>query len=337
MIHVGVDLHQRFCYMTALDATGRCLKSGAVANQPEPLREWLRSLPLPREVAVEACSFWPAFQSAIEAEVSAIRLVHPQRVKAIASAKLKNDRVDSVTLAHLLRCNLLPEAWRADRETRERRQRVRLRISLGQHRAALKNQVHAILHQQGQRAPVSDVFGKKGQQWLEQVAVSPAAREALDVYGELIGEFTRHLRAKDRSLTALARADQRAKWLATIPGIGPYSAMILLAEIGEIRRFGTAKALFSYAGLVPWVRESAGHSHRGPISRCGSPRLRWVMVEAAHTALRCSPAARRYYERLRRRKHPHVARVALARKLLGAVFAMLRDGICFDESIFAAV
>lgn len=337
MIHVGVDLHQRFCYMTALDATGRCLKSGAVPNQPEPLREWLRSLPPPREVAVEACSFWPAFQSAIEAEVSAIRLVHPQRVKAIAAAKLKNDRVDSATLAHLLRCNLLPEAWRADGETRERRQRVRLRISLGQHRAALKNQVHAILHQQGQRATVTDVFGKKGQQWLQQVSVSPAAREALDVYRELIGEVTRHMKGQDKRLTALARADQRAQWLATIPGIGPYSAMILLAEIGEVRRFGTAKALFSYAGLVPWVRESAGHSHRGPISRCGSPRLRWVMVEAAHTALRCSPAARRYFERLRRRKHPHVARVALARKLLGAVFAMLRDGVCFDESIFAAV
>ena len=85
----------------------------------------------------DSSSFWPAFQSAIEAEVSAIRLVHPQRVKAIAAAKLKNDRVDSATLAHLLRCNLLPEPWRADRGTRERRKRVRLRISLGQHRAAL--------------------------------------------------------------------------------------------------------------------------------------------------------------------------------------------------------
>lgn len=167
--------------------------------------------------------------------------------------------------------------------------------------------------------------------------MSPAAREALDVYGELIGEITRHMKGQDKRLTALARADQRVQWLATIPGIGPYSAMILLAEIGEIRRFGTAKVLFSYAGLVPWVRESAGHSHRGPINRCGSPRLRWVMVEAAHTALRCSPAARHYFERLRRRKHTHVARVALARKLLGAVFSLLRDGVCFDESIFAAV
>ena len=109
--------------------------------------------------------------------------------------------------------------------------------------------------------------------------------------------------------------------------------------VGDRRdaEISSAKALYSYAGLVPWVRESAGKKSRGGISRCGSPRLRWVMVEAAHTAVRCSPAAKRYFERMRRRKHAHVARVALARKLLGAAYALLRDGVCFDESIFAAV
>ena len=129
----------------------------------------------------------------------------------------------------------------------------------------------------------------------------------------------------------------RSKWLATIPGIGMYSAMIILSEIGEIQRFCSPKSLYSYAGLVPRVRESAGHKSHGGISRCGSPRLRWVMVEAAHTAIRSCPAAKQYFERLRKRKHPHVARVALARKLLGAAFAMLRDGQCFDPSTFAAV
>jgi transposase len=149
MIHVGVDLHQAFCYMTALDSTGRALKAGPVANEGWALRRWLQGFPEPVMVAVEACSFWPAFKDAVEGEVEQIQLVHPQRVKAIAAAKLKNDRVDSLTLAHLSRCDLLPRAWMADRHTRERRQQVRLRISLGQHRASLKNQVHAILHQHG--------------------------------------------------------------------------------------------------------------------------------------------------------------------------------------------
>ena len=85
--------------------------------------------------------------------------LHPQRVKAIASAKLKNDRVDSATLAHLLRCDLLPESWKADRGTQARRQQVRLRATLVRHRTRLKNQVHAVLHQQGLRSPVTEVFG----------------------------------------------------------------------------------------------------------------------------------------------------------------------------------
>ena len=337
MIHVGVDLHQAFCYMTALDSTGRSLKAGPVENKPAALRKWLKGFSEPVTVAVEACSFWPAFKEAIETEVSQIHLVHPQRVKAIASAKLKNDRVDSATLAHLLRCDLLPAAWMADRETRERRQRVRLRISLGQHRAALKNQVHAILHQHGKRSEWSDVFGKQGRAWLKKLELPPAARAAMNTYCALIDEVSGHIEKQQREIAKMAKADPRAKWLATIPGIGVYSAMILLSEIGEVQRFSNAKALFSYAGLVPWVRESAGKKSRGGISRCGSPRLRWVMVEAAHTAIRCSPAAKSYFERIGKRKHRHVARVALARKLLGAAYAMLRDGACFDESIFAAV
>ena len=172
--------------MTALDATGRSLKSGAVVNQPAELQKWLRGFSEPVTVAVEACSFWPAFKQAIEAEVHAIRLVHPQRVKAIASAKLKNDRVDSQTLAHLSRCDLLPEAWMADRDTQARRQQVRLRISLGQHRAALKNQVHAVLHQHNLKTEASDLFGKKGRQWLNQAAL-PVAAPPPDVLGPALG------------------------------------------------------------------------------------------------------------------------------------------------------
>jgi len=337
MIHVGADLHREFCYMTALDATGRFLKAGSVVNTPGALQQWLGGFPEPVTVAVEACSFWPAFKDAIEEKVAAIRLVHPQRVKAIASAKLKNDRVDSQTLAHLSRCDLLPQAWMADRSTRERRQQVRLRISLGQHRAAWKNQVHAVLHQHGQRPPVSDVFGKQGRQWLAQIPLPAAARHTVNTYCSMIDQISRHVREQDRQLKQTAAADVRVKWLASIPGIGVYSAMIILSEIGEIQRFRTAKSLYSYAGLVPRVRESAGHKSHLGISRSGSPRLRWVMVEASHTAQRHCPAAARYFERLRKRKHPHVARVALARKLLGAVFALLRDGVCFEESIFAAV
>ncbi len=338
MIHVGVDLHQRFCYMTALEARGKIVQSGPVTNEKLALRRYFRQFRgKPVQVAVEACGFWPAFREVVEPEVKRLVLVHPQRVKAIASAKLKNDRVDSETLAQLLRCDWLPESWKADRETQARRQQVRLRATLVRQRTRLKNQVHAVLHQQGLRSPVTDLFGKRGRWWLNGVKLPAQARESVNVCLRLLDGYSEEIQKQNLQLSEKAKADERVKWLRTIPGIGECSAMMVLAEIGDVGRFHDADALCSYAGLVPRVRESAGKAARGGITRQGSPWLRWMMVEAAQVATRSSKAARRYYERLLRKKHEHVARVALARKLLIAVYVLLHDGVVFDEDKFAAV
>src|SRR5438067_2625071 len=338
MIHVGVDLHQRFCYMTVMDARGKILSAGPVSNEKLALRRYFRQFRGQGvEAAVEACGFWAAFREVVEPEVKRLVLVHPQRVKAIASAKLKNDRVDSATLAHLLRCDLLPESWKADRQTQGRRQQVRLRATLVRQRTRLKNQVHAVLHQQGLRSPVTDLFGRRGRQWLRQVRLPEKARAAVEVCCRLIDGYSQEIEEQHRQLRVEARRDGRARWLMTIPGIGEFSALLLLAEIEDISRFSGKQALCSYAGLVPRVRESAGKAARGGITRQGSSWLRWIMVEAAQVATRTSPAARRYYERLSRKKHKHVARVALARKLLIAVYALLHDGVVFEEEKFAAV
>ena len=337
MIHVGVDLHQRFCYMTVLDARGKKIQAGPVTNEKPALRKYFRQFRGQSvQAAVEACGFWPAFREVVEPEVKRLVLVHPQRVKAIASAKLKNDRVDSETLAHLLRCDMLPESWKADRETQARRQQVRLRATLVRQRTRLKNQVHAVLHQQGLRSPVTDLFGKRGRRWLGEVKLPEQARESVETCGRMIDCYTEEIQKQNLQLSEKANRDERVQWLMTIPGIGEVSAMMVLAEIGDLGRFADKEALCSYAGLVPRVRESAGKVARGGITRQGSPWLRWMMVEAAQVATRSSPAAKRYYERLLKKKHKHVARVALARKLLIAVYALLHDGVVFEEEKFAA-
>ena len=334
MIHVGVDLHQRFCYMTALDSRGRQLNAQAVANETAALRAYFKQFRKPVRAAVEACSFWPAFRAAVGDQVD-LQMVHPTRVKAIAAAKLKNDRIDSATLAHLLRCDLLPQAWMADEPTRDLRQQVRLRATLVRQRTRLKNQVHAILHQHGLKAGGgTDLFGKAGRAWLKKAHVGDKAQDALSTYLQLIDQFGDHIGRQDREVKTFVNRDQRAQWLMTISGIGQYSAMLLLAEIGNIERFAHSRALCNYAGLVPWVRESADKRRSGGITRVGSPWLRWIMVEAAQVAVRTSPGVKSYFERLRRRKHRNVAIVAVARKLLVAVWALLQHGECFDEARF---
>src|SRR5271165_6875614 len=198
MIHVGVDLHQRFCYMTALEARGKILQAGPVTNEKLALRKYFRQF---RGKQVQV-------------------VVHPQRVKAIASAKLKNDRVDSETLAHLLRCDLLPESWKADRETQARRQQVRLRATLVRQRTRLKNQVHAVLHQQGLHSPVTDLFGKRGRLWLAGLKLPAAARESVDVCLRLLDGYSGEIQKQNLQISERSKHDERVQWLLTIPGIG---------------------------------------------------------------------------------------------------------------------
>ena len=224
----------------------------------------------------------------------------------------------------------------ADLARRELRQATRLRVSLGRERTRWKNQVHAVLHQQGRRPPVSDLFGKQGRQWLAEVDLPPMARHAVDTYLSLIDLLQETIQLEEKNLRARVRTGHRRRWLVTIPGLGPYSAALVLAEIGDIHRFPSKPQWYSYAGLVPRVRESAEHCWHGPITRVDSPYLRWILTEAAHTAIRRSPAARRYFERLVRRKPRHIACLALARKLLGTAYALLKQGVCFDEQAFAA-
>jgi transposase len=196
--------------------------------------------------------------------------------------------------------------------------------------------LQAILHQEGFLKPVTDVFGKLGRRWLAGLERSPAARMVVNTWLRTVDHLDGLIAEQTRELERMAGEDTRARWLQTVPGIGAYSAMVILAEVGDIERFGTKRALASYAGLVPAVRESAGKYRRGGIGHQGSGTLRWIMLQVAQVAARHSPAARAWIQRLRKRKPPQVAKIALARKLLTAVWALLRHGVCFDETIFAA-
>jgi transposase len=235
------------------------------------------------------------FAERVAPRVARLVLAHPQRIKAIASAKLKNDRVDSATLAHLLRSELLPENWMADASTQALRARLRRRIALVEQRTRWKNQLHGVLHHVGRHSPHSDLFGISGRHWLAELALQAAEREAVDTALRLIDAIDEQIGPLEQQIRQWAWQDPAARAFASIPGVGTFTALVLKAEIGEIHRFKERRQLYSYAGLVPRVRESADHHWRGAITRAGSRRLRWVMVEAAMNAARNSPAARAYF------------------------------------------
>jgi len=326
MVYLGVDLHRKVSQVVALDTDGNVILSRRFGNERAAFQRVFGELePEPIEVAFEATYGWSWFADLLADAGIPAHMAHPLATKAIGSGRVKNDAVDAKTLAHLLRTNLLPEAWIAPVEVREARRLVRMRVSLVRMRSRLKAQVHAICADLGMPIPVSDLFGREGRELLGGLALRPISAGRLAASLRLIDQIGVEILAADRELARLFRGDDRIRRLRPIPGIGFLSAATIVAEIGDHTRFGSPEQLTSWAGLTPTERSSADHTRRGHISKQGSRWLRWAMVEAATLHAPRDPALRRFFSPIEERRGTKIARVALARRLLTLVFYALRD------------
>jgi len=128
----------------------------------------------------------------------------------------------------------------------------------------------------------------------------------------------------DWEIRQRARSDPRVKVLTQLPGIGPFTALVILAEVGDISRFASARQLASWAGLTPTVRGSDRVAHYGHISKEGSVWLRWVLCEAAQTAKR-HPQFAASFQRIAQRRGKKIATTAIARKLITRAWHLLTD------------
>ena len=210
------------------------------------------------------------------------------RTKAIASARVKTDAVDARTLAHLLRADLLPEAYVAPRELRDLRDLLRQRVVLTHMRSALENRVHALIARQGVQRMRADLFGTGGQRFLDELELRADPRQRLETLLRLIGDFDREIDSLAREIDARAKHDPRVDVLCRIHGIGRYLGMLIVTEIGEIDRFPTARHLWAWAGLTPTVRSWDAKARLGHISGLGSKALRWALVAAARRPSRAA-------------------------------------------------
>jgi transposase len=330
MVYIGVDLHRKVSHVVALDEAGETLLSRRFEHSREAFRRVFGELePEPLAVAFEATYGWGWFADLLADAGIPAHMAHPLATKAIGAGRVKNDAVDAATLAHLLRTNLLPEAWIAPPEVRELRRLVRLRASLVRVRSRLQCQVHALCADAGIPVPASDLFGRKGREHVATLELPPIAASRLAAHLRLIDDLAREIIAADREIVVAFRDDDRVRRLTPIPGIGLLTAATIVAEVGDVGRFPSADRLASWAGLTPTERSSADHVRRGHISKQGSRWLRWAMVEAAATAgsARSTRSGRlhRFADPIAARRGAKIARVALARRLLTLVFYALRD------------
>ena len=329
MTVIGLDLHKRYITACAMTEDGEILaEQRRVVPEVAALEAFFVGLPAPLTVAMEATLYWAWLHDHLVARGITVQVAHAYQVKLIWQARAKTDPIDARKLAELARTHLLPTVWVAGPELRGQRKLLRGRAYLVRLRTSVKNRIHGHLMAENCRTAVTDVYGKAGRAWLATLPLPVATRLQVDLLLEVIDALNVRLKRMDRDV---ARHEPLALQLQTVPGIGVFGAMLLLAEIGSIERFASSHELAAYAGLVPSTHSSGGKTAHGTVGRAGNRWLKWILIEAVQ-ALKLAPGPiGAQYQRLLRAKGKQKATVAAARKLCGYLFWMLKEGWTYEQ------
>jgi len=347
MIFVGADVHVRNSYFYATDLEGRRLAHGrrgnelgeivafcgellrATGGEVQPVRFVLESTTNSRAIqrllrqAGEQAGY-----PAIQADV-----LDARRLRIIAESVVKCDAIDARVLNELARSNLkLPICYMPDDEEFALREHLRSRADLVRLRTMTKNRIHAVLHRRGILSPRDGLFTANGRRLLNELPLDEAGRSIVNRYLATLDHLEAVITESDRDLRQVMRRPRWAKpaaLLQTMPGIGVITALMILAELGDLRRFHSRAAVANYAGLVPVIRDSDTKHYAGGITHRGSCHLRAVLTEAAWTAVNKVPVYAALFQRVSVRRGKQTAIVAVARRMLEDAWGMLKKDEAF--------
>lgn len=332
MKYVGIDLHKK-TISGCVVVKERGQRKVAARKRLEccdeaGIKNWFSGLGK-FEVVVEATASYEWFVKLVEPLAHRVVLAHPKKLRVIAESKRKSDKLDAQVLAEFLASDEIPLAYRPSPRVREYRTLVRWRYYLQRRLTSVKNKLRHIVA--GYNADVPHLFTAEGRVHLAAVPLSAADRFVSD---QLVAELDQHqerLVVANRRLhefaagASLAEREARAV-LDSIPQVGSVTIDVILAELGDWRRFRSQADVVSYAGLAPGVRESAGKARQLGITKEGSRLMRWVLIQFAWRMVSTSRRWGGHYHRLEARVGAKKAVVAIARRLLGVIFALLKTG-----------
>jgi transposase len=348
----GVDVHYEFSKAAFVDTEGHVVHRERLEHRDrEALRGWLSRWPKGMTVVMEASFGWGWLSDLMEEVGLNVRLSNCYKVEQMRKARgeVKTNDKDAALLAPLpMEATNWWEVWRAPVEVRDLREWMRHRMDLVSLQTQTKCRIHAILHRHGIFHEFSDLFGGGGRKFLLELCQGrdPQSRyltggglEALR--GDMV--LLLHLRQElARIAVRLRRELERspaARWLMSVPGFGLILAHVVLAEVGDLGRFGSAKALASYSLLAPRAQDTgealpAGRSPLGRhLGQRGNRTLKWAFIEAAHGAVRSGGPWRSLFDRATHggRKDRGRGYIKVARALVDVVYAVWRDEREYQE------
>ena len=332
MVFIGVDAHKNTSQITVVDESGNILKRQRVPSSPAGFQQGLDGCSHPIKAVLEASYCWGPMFDWLNELADEVVLAHPSKVRAIAEARIKTDKIDSETLAHLLRADLIPKAYAPSKDTRAIKRVLRQRLFLVQLRTMVKNRIRALLAQHAVELPkLSDLFGKSGLAWLRQVELPGPDASLFHEDLQLLQVFAEKIASTEHLIEELARGDEAVVWLSSLPGIGKFLSVVLRWEVDNIERFREAKKFASYTGLVPSTYSSANRTVHGRLTKRGNKWLRWAFIEAVTPAVRSSANLRAQYFRIKIRRGAKDARTAIARKLAELAWTVWTEHRCYEE------
>jgi transposase len=327
---IGCDAHKKFSVFVAVNEKGQAGEALRVTHDRELYREFLARLPAHSTIAVEASGSYSWLVDEMERSGHHPRLCNPLEAKRRMGLTNKTDKLDARGLAILLRNGTLPEVWIPPSELRDQRELLRLRIFLVRLRTRVKNRIHGTLSRHNVQVPGADLFGVGARQELgTRLPELPVhSRDAVEQELATLDFLEVQIESAERRLEAVMKVSVEADLLKTLPCVGAVLSMVMMLEIGRVDRFPTAAHLASYAGLVPRVHSSGGHTRMGQVGGNVNRNLKWAFVETANLIVvnqrrLAGTHVVRLYQRIRRAKNHQKAAVAVARHLAEAAWWML--------------
>jgi transposase len=320
---IGLDIHKYYLIATAVDADLNQV-FGPQRVQLEHLQAWIHKCLSPQDAIVleMTTNTWQVYDELLPF-VHSITVVHPPHVALITRAQVMTDKIAALTLAKLLAKGLLAGIWVPPEDVRQRRILIAQRSKMTRLSTQAKNRLHAVLHRHHLLPPPGDLFSPDLRVWWLNLPIHPIERVRTLSDLDTLAFARQQILILDQAISSLAAADDRLPLLLQLPGVSLLTALTILAAIGDISRFPDAKHLVGYAGLGARIHDSGLSSRSGRITKSGRKDLRSSLVEAAHTAANTHPHWQAELSRLEPRLGHNKAIVAIARKLLVAVWHIL--------------
>lgn len=329
-VFAGIDYHKKASVIALGDTSGALLGTFKIYNDSEQgLREFFGRYP-GLCCAIENCRGKEWFVDMLKSLGCEVKVSNTYAVKLIAESRCKTDKIDARILMELLAKGFLPTVYQPTPEEVELRERLRWRTSLMRSRTQYKNRAHALLDKENKGAKIDST--KRRTQVFEQQPLSNARQKLLDGHLEVIEFFQEFVAGEDRLLQGEVASRPEALRLLTIPGFGNLCSLMFIAEIGDISRFRNARKVSGYFGLTPRLYSSSDVRRLGPITKQGCGLMRWMLVQAAWTAVRNSAYFHQRFCEIKSRRGKGPAIVAIARMLSEIAFRILRDNTNYDES-----